>query len=1389
MRNVFIDKPWLVNQAKKVRNNAGARYSPQLNVDLPISEVFDAICRTTEFYNRIRIHLGDFNRACHSIPPQYQDKSLQNQYDNYINEAKALSAELAKIKEYDVKPIPWKLIGKRTKRVIKITWSFSDNLRDTKEKLDKTSVRKDTDRSIEERLSSAIHYLYKAQRELNSLEEYSKTSSAELSNKPHLLLEGLAGNGKTHLLCDVLENHINRDSSLPAVLVFSEFFTGNDKPWEQIINQLSLSYTKDQFLNLLNNAGIKSKSRALLVIDALNETRNRNFWKKNLDQILNDVKKYPHIALAVSIRSGFEREVMKVSQQKSFVRVIHTGFEFREWEAVSKFFQEFNLPFPEIPLLTPEFQNPLFLLLFCKAFQERAKKNKGKNVKEIFRGHEGATYIFESFVDSISERIAKKFKLIGTNKNIWDNLIEKVAEEMIKTSDDRIPESRFMNLVKKSYPAINCSEFIKELERNLLIVKVPSYDQKSKAYNGFDYRFPFQKFSDHLLGRYLFKKYELEFGKGNKNLGDIKRFFSKRRKLGKYLSNSWNRGLIEALSIQCPERFNGYELINVAPFLTGMDAVQEAFVESLIWRRPTAFSSNLQNAKDYINNYIIRSEYGHINLLNAFLSVAPIPNHPFNADFLHTHLSRFSMAARDSWWSTFLHRQVGYKGTVDRLVEWAWSEQDRSKINDDSLRLCAVALIWFLTTSNRILRDKSTKALVSILTNKLSVVLSLLKQFENVNDPYVSERLYAVAYGCAIRTHNREADLKELAIWVYKTHFSKRNPPVDILTRDYARGVIEVAIYQKVPMVIDRQKLIPPFKSTWPKIVPSEKTLRKKYYPEDFLKDRTKNRGFLDIWSSVMYSFGSLADFGNYILDSAVNHWSGRKLKGDETNRKLLFETFKKNLRKDQRELLEQATNPFYGIDFTDLYKNIKFTSHSDNAVDEEKIKKEEEDQKKRMDDLLIKFETSLSYAKRKIFDLEIKPFLDSRGGINDPLERFDTKLAQRWVFNRVVQLGWKFSLHGEFDGTISYSQTDRSDHKVERIGKKYQWIALHELLARIADNFEFKEESWSHHATKYNGPWQLNVRDIDPSCILKDPPNNTPDNLPSFTNHLKLMDYHAWNKEISDSKWLKKDRDLPGPEKLIDLVDDNGVSWLLLEGFIEWQEETPPEEKKYDLPTRTLWYMLKSYLVKKKNSDEVFEWAKDKDFMGRWMPESHEFYDIFLGEFPWAPSFIDHYVPYYHHDEWTENARDKKIPHKILVTDDEYLSSGSSTDSSTDHSIGIKLPAKWVVDKMNLVQDNVDGRFFDEEGNLVAFDPHIFNPNIGRSLLIQKERFNKFLKQKGYSVFWTFLSEKNLMGGRDYGRSSGRLELTGAYLLNEKNKIEGVMRSKFLNFKDKKNK
>jgi hypothetical protein len=126
-----------------------------------------------------------------------------------------------------------------------------------------------------------------------------------------------------------------------------------------------------------------------------------------------------------------------------------------------------------------------------------------------------------------------------------------------------------------------------------------------------------------------------------------------------------------------------------------------------------------------------------------------------------------------------------------------------------------------LTTPNRFLRDRATKALVSLLTGRLAAAARLVERFADVDDPYVAERVYAVAYGIAMRCHDPEA-VGVLAMCVYRHVFASERPPPHILLRDYARGVVERALHLGSAIDVVPDRIRPPYKSTWPTIPTDE---------------------------------------------------------------------------------------------------------------------------------------------------------------------------------------------------------------------------------------------------------------------------------------------------------------------------------------------------------------------------------------------------------------------------------------------------------------------------------------------------------------------------------------------------------------------------------------
>ena len=115
-------------------------------------------------------------------------------------------------------------------------------------------------------------------------------------------------------------------------------------------------------------------------------------------------------------------------------------------------------------------------------------------------------------------------------------------------------------------------------------------------------------------------------------------------------------------------------------------------------------------------------------------------------------------------------------------------------MEEDVVDLAATALAWMLTTPNRFLRDRATKALVALLSGRIESTKRLVGRFSDVDDLYVLERLYTVMYGVAMRSYDADA-VGKLARLVYERVFASGSPPPHILLRDYACGVVERAMH------------------------------------------------------------------------------------------------------------------------------------------------------------------------------------------------------------------------------------------------------------------------------------------------------------------------------------------------------------------------------------------------------------------------------------------------------------------------------------------------------------------------------------------------------------------------------------------------------------------
>jgi hypothetical protein len=1341
---------WFQQRFDEARANVGERYTPELNVDLPVARLFEGLGRTVAFrlrFLRLRGKIGK-ESAWLSSATIRKEEPLYRPIADAVNE---LVGSLAVFEADDyLEPYDFSKLVQQARDAADVAYECGYALEER--------ARAEKSR---EAYSYERHHAYQLGALLRDLAEEASFSAAHAANTRAVVLDGDAGHGKTHLLFDVADRRIG--SKQPTVILLGGQFTKGDL-WTQVLQLLQVDCKRDEFLGALDAAAEARRGRALILIDALNEGDDRTIWKKGLAGFLTACARYPRISVGVTVRTPYLPDVLPDGLGEKVTRETHHGFAEHEYQATRTFFDWFGIKRPSVPLLNPEFQNPLFLKLVCKGI-------KDAGLTEMPKGIHGVTQMFSFLLDAVNQKLSALDHLdFDPKKRLVHNALKSIAEALATSATHLLPRDQAQAIVDAHLPGrtYNNSLFARLLSEGLLAEeRVPREDGLHEGI-----RFTYERLQDHQIASYL-----LDVHVGTDG---VHAAFAADQPLGaraRELASEWTFGLIEALAIQVPERY-GVELPDELPDVASAP-MRRAFIRSLLWRQPESIGSG---AKKYMRG-LQRDEFRL--LCDVILTVTANPDHPFNADFLDARLLRDSMPERDAWWSIYLAGEYGEHTAVDRLVEWAWSPEDKTHIDHESVRLAATALLWFLTTSHRPLRDRATKALVRLLTPRLHVLDGLLRTFRDVDDLYVRERLYAVAYGCALRSSDA-AGIGNIAKHVFEDVFSGGDPTPHILLRDYARGVIERAAALNVADGLDLALARPPYKSAWRDDLPSAEELEAKY---DNPPEGSGDVGHAQ--STIYFSVAGGGDFDRYVIgtNSHSFNWTALRL-GEEAplTKQERHDAFVETLSDEQRELLEQFETARREASFRLLIASYEEGSPETGASEalegaqpvrlpspfrrrtDEELGRIEQDVERDIAEKEAAFRALLSPEEIQRFESEALPFIESRGN-GDEEHLFDLGIAQRFVLTRVFELGWTVERFGPFDRNVGrYRNDGRAANKPERIGKKYQWLAWHEFLALVSDRFQYEDRGASD-VDEYEGPWQDFDRDLDPSLLITSTASERSGAGAWWSPELP---YGEWRAVSGDAAWAAQESDLPPVEPLIAVKHSDGRELLVLETYREWTEPAPPGVQRYDVERREIWYMVKSYLVKREDADTLYQWGLGQNFFGMWMPEAHETTRVYLGEFFWAPAFHYHSSRYAGRPAWIRKAEGSRLPAAVLLTTDRYMCEHGTFDCSLDDTVHIHLPAAEIVEWMSLRWQGKEGYYVDAQETEVAFDPSVFETGPG-AVVIDRTRLVDMLDKQGLAIVWTVLGEKRVLIPHGGHRTAPHI-ISGFYRLGKEG-LEGRIR------------
>lgn len=1315
----------------------GPRFTEDLNFKLPIAKYFNDIAKDTMFFKRFLKVVDDW-----ILSRGYSITNNNINFEQIEKNNENLKSKVIKwIKELD------NLVTEK----IDIEWIYVsfEQLEDLiYSKLDELyKLRRD-----EERLTKDIkkEYNYKPpyETEINRLREISRINNdfihdleekinVNIANYPYLIIKGEAGNGKSHLLGDIAKTR--NKNNLPTLLLLGQNFISSKNVWENINSELNIDCSKKELLTELNNIGRQIGSRVLVMIDAINEGGGANLWNSRIAEFINDFSEYPFIGLVLSIRTTYLDYVIprEVINNPKITTINHEGFKGNEYAALKLFCEHNNLKQPHFPILAPEFTKPLFLKLICEAVKETQEKT-------FPQGFQGISNVFKIYIQSLNIKFESKREEYK-NRKIVEKAIHALAHACFGKDRRMLHLDEAMELFDEKFPIFK--SLLNDLIEENVFIKRVDYDYENIKNEEVIY-FSYERLGDFFIAEDILNKY--------KNVDEIKSAFQKDNELGKLIDyNYWqHHGLLEAFAVLLPEVYN-LEIFEVFDWVfineltdefyrnENINTINNFLFDSLNWRK----IESIDNEK--ITNWLSSENFTISNdeLFLKLIELSPIKGHPFNSDRLFKILKKQKMPKRDSFWQKHLLSFNGYNDygiafPVRRLIDWAWTTEISLNIDIETARLTGQTLVWVLASTHRKLRDQTTKALVNLLEQQPDALLAILKAFKNIDDLYILERIYAVVYGCILRTENSE-DIIKIAKVVYNYVFKNGNPPKHILLRDYARNTIEYAVYKNPQLQLNLDLIRPPYKSKMPDFFPTEQEIKKfelNTDDDEFKKGNSRMNNLIS--HSVLHW-----DFGNKIVDSNLGHFYSVPFTFEED-----YKLYKTTLKRKQIKMLNT---------FNSILKTRSDLEENENRFNTDFFKNHLKTIDEFIERILEILKIEFSQSEFDYLEKNIIPFLEKKHKRKRIyLNVIDKNPIKSWIVNRVFELGYNYKIHGYYDNS-SESYSHRSENKIERIGKKYQWIALFEILAMITDNYKIYDD-WSEKQSFYKGPWQLYSRDIDPAfttrIIESEDDIYEINNFIANKNCFDNPEYNNWNQ--NDVDWVENLQDLPSVKEIIEIKDIDSTEWLTLERSVKWRQPKPLGQEKYFKRRKEVSYFLQAYLINKKDKNKALRLLCNENLSTYNFPESSNPLQLINREKFWSPAYFN----LEKEKEWQE-IDDVNL--KVIKTS-TYAVGEMSNDKSDAHSY-YDMPCKTIFEGIPLSYAPIDGEFRNKQGEII-----VRNINY-KNLLIKKSELLPFLEKNNLDIIWTLTGEKLSFESNDWNNNYWK-KLSGVFYLNNKEVVGNII-------------
>lgn len=1186
-----LDKDWFEKNLQISLDNLGQRYNSKFNIDTEAKRKLSLFLRDNEGIKELNNkkkdaieYLNNLRWRCYG-----EYRSIINQFINEIESIPDASSKTIS----DV--LLWKdLFDGKNKEIFD---KINNSERIIRERIQNESQEREAFNKSKEEL-----YIIRKLKEVSDVLCVSESEKTLLSCNT-VIVSGDMGRGKTQLLASSAKKSL--ETGRASLLVLGQTFISENPIDIQILNGLSDIDSNESFealLGVMDEMAFINNDYAVLFIDAINESRDRDIWKEGINRLLYQINQYKNILLVISIRSGFERimfcdKVLAEISDGRIATLVHRGLVDKSPKGVFEFLSNYGIPASPEYFLKQEMTNPLFLSWFCKTYTG---------------DEQDLTKLIASLIKKTDEEASKE---AGNKESL--GLLKCLLHEYMEHAERR-PVSKKKLLELKSwdlYGVNNKIAYINAIDRAGILI---SYVINDVEYYYIGY---------NLLEEYIRADWIIE---NNKTKEEIKDYCINNLLKVDNCGNPTkvgNESQFAMLSTLYAIKFNE-ECIEIIDYLKDgweKSELVEEYIKTYTWRN---FKAPLNQIVDIIEKYNVNREV----LWELFIESASKINSTLNAYGLTDYLNNIQLNKRDSSWTIFINELT----ENDRIVSFAYyleEGNDFSEVSDETAELLLTLYSWMLSSSNRILRDRVSKAMVEVLKKRFILCTSLLERFKDVNDPYIIQRLYGIIFGSVMkRTHIFESEFEELSLKVYKEIFLKEKIYPDILLRDYARLIIERFIieFPDKKSVFDLPKIRPPYTS---EAIPQVDEV-------DYDNERFHESGVWRILYSLKFDLdvsgvGMYGDFGRYVFQSALANFQN----------------------------VEQRNIYYYAL---------------------------------------------------------------------------------QYIFN---DLGYSNELFGEYDSSMA--DFDRNDTRhIERIGKKYEWITMYNILARISDSYKLGTSYGSENEEEdYSGPWNPYVRDFDPTLNIRIKVDKS--HLPQFDKY-NLGDecfIETDSNEDDIHNWVCGDDNMFNsfPERFI-VKDKNGTEWVSLYLYQENKKKIPQnEEYSFYFPRgeQQIWAISSLHIVKEEKDISIDFLKENYSNNKMYFNSARESYSLFSREYAWSPGY------YYEFKEETDETNIWNAAEKFVWEE--------QCDASQNETTSFYYPTGEIIRELKLYQKDLDGVFYFNE-EVAALDTIVTGSEY-HELLLRRDLFDDFVKKSKYKFFWDIFGEKQFFLGernQDYKRREG---------------------------------